>query len=142
MLGLRETRDATIDPALAEYSSRVDCVVELAGELDLTIAYDNDIRDRVVDLVGGTPAEVPWVYGDASPLSWVDQDTVPFMLLTGTLDPNHVTQQRRMVGALEAAGIEVMTGEFPGADHFVWMDWAWSAPWALAFFGHRLHPEA
>jgi acetyl esterase/lipase len=148
MLGLRETRDtkvipltSPIDPALAGYSSRVGCVVELAGELDMTLAFDGFIRDRVVDLVGGTPEEVPWAYGDASPLSWIDQDTVPFMVLTGALDPDHVTQQRRMVGVLEAAGAEVIAGEFPGADHFVWEDWARSAPWALAFFGHHLHPE-
>jgi acetyl esterase/lipase len=141
MLGLRETRDATVDPKLAQYSSRVGCVVELAGEPDLTVAYDNDIRERVVDLMGGTPDQVPWVYGDASPISWVDQHTVPFMVLTGAVDPNHITQARRMVGALEAEGAEVIAGEFPGADHFVWLDWKQSAPWALAFFGHHLHPR-
>jgi hypothetical protein len=46
-----------------------------------------------------------------------------------------------MVGALETAEVEVLAGEFPSADHFVWVDWAWSAPWALAFFGQHLRPE-
>lgn len=57
-MGLRDTRDDA-DPALAWISSRVSCVVALAGHFDLGIAYPQEFdRQSVVALLEGTADEV------------------------------------------------------------------------------------
>jgi acetyl esterase/lipase len=65
-LGMRETRDDS-DPALAGISSRVDCVVDLSGDTDLTIPYPDPMWDEInAAMLGGTPQEVPEAYRDAA----------------------------------------------------------------------------
>jgi acetyl esterase/lipase len=142
LLGTRETRDDG-DPALAGYSSRVTCVVDLAGDMDLTIPYPQPSDNVLVArFLGGTPADVPEVYRDASPLSWVDEDTAPFLIIHGAADDaNPVAHSRRMVEALHAAGVEVVYAEYPGLGHIDITDWALCGPETLAFLGRHLHPE-
>jgi acetyl esterase/lipase len=69
MLGLRETR-ADVDPALAGYSSRVACVVELEGDMDLRLSAEADpaMAELSDAYLGGSVIEVPDVYRDASPV--------------------------------------------------------------------------
>ena len=72
MLGVRDTRDNS-DPALAEYSSRANCVVSLSADLDLTVPQTNfGSKMTLESFLGGTLEEEPEAYRDASPLSWVD----------------------------------------------------------------------
>lgn len=142
MLGVRETRDNS-DPALSEYSSRVACVVDLAGDMDLAMPYPNPSdNDIAVALLGATPAEAPEAYRDASPLYWVDQDTVPFLIVHGGSDEvNPVEHSRRMVTALHDAAVEVIYAEFPGLGHLAVFDWRVHGPWTLTFLGIHLRPE-
>jgi len=142
MLGVRETRDDA-DPTLAGYSSRVACVVDLAGDMDLTIPYPQPFdRQIVVALLGGTAAEEPDAYSDASPLAWVDGDTAPFLVVHGAADDvNPVEHSRRMIEALHAAGVEAIYAEFPDLGHIDVFDWRLHGPWALTFFARRLRPE-
>lgn len=140
MLGLRETRDAA-DPDLADYSSRVACVVNLAGNMDLTLPLPADPQIYLTFL-GGTPDEEPDAYRDASPLSWVDADSAPFLILHGDADDiNPPEHARRMVDALQAAGIEVIYEELPDADHFAVNDWSIGGPRILDFLADHLQPE-
>ena len=53
LLGTRDTRDFA--PANAGYSSRVTCVVALAGDVDLAAYTRPPALDEVVALLGGTP---------------------------------------------------------------------------------------
>ena len=53
--------------------------------------------------------------------------------------PSQIANSRRMEEALRDAGVEVVYGEFPSYDHFVW-DWAHAGPWALPFLDQHLHP--
>ena len=140
-LGVRETRDNG-DPALAAYSSRVACVVSLAGEMDLTIPYPQETdRQIVVNLLGGTAEEVPDAYRDASPNTWVDGASAPFLLMHGARDTIvPVAHARTMEVALHEAGVEVVYFEDPDADHVTW-DWSAKAPWTLTFLAHHLRPE-
>jgi acetyl esterase/lipase len=141
-LGVRETRD-NVDPALATFSSRVTCVVDLAGDMDLTIPYPQEMdRQIAVNLLGGTAEEVPDAYQDASPITWVDADSAPFVIMHGARDDiNPVEHSRTMEVALHEAGVEVVYFEDPDADHFAWGSWTNSGPWTLTFLEHHLHPE-
>ena len=141
-LGVRETRDDS-DPALAGISSRVNCVVDLSGDVDLTIPYPDAMWTEInATMLGGTPEEVPEAYRDASPLFQVDEQSAPFLVLHGAEDTETpVEHSRRLVAALQAADVEVIYGQFPDAGHLYTAPWAFSGPWVLAFLGLHLHPE-
>lgn len=52
LLGTREIRDNS-DPEFAAFSSRVQCVVDLAGDVDLSAYTEPPERDEVIALLGG-----------------------------------------------------------------------------------------
>jgi pectinesterase len=142
LLGTLETRDNS-DPALAEYSSRVECVVDLAGDIDLMIPFpDAWANDLATQFFGGTRDQMPEIYRDASPLSWVDEDTVPFLILQGAVEDPALEHSRLMTEALHEAGVEVVYAEYPHVDHIGIIDWALMGPETLAFLGRHLRPEA
>jgi len=142
LLGVRETRDNS-DPELADYFSRVSCVVTIAGHLDLSIPYPGEFdRQSLVALLGGTPDEVPEAYLDASPITWVDEESAPFLIIHGAADPmNPVAHARHMTDALHEVGVEVISVEIPTADHFSVAEWPLAGPWARTFFAVMLQPE-
>lgn len=142
LLGVRETRD-TGDPELAGYSSRVSCVTTIAGHLDLRIPYPGEFdRQSLVALLGGTPDEVPDAYQDASPITWVDAESTPFLIIHGGADDmNPVVHARTMATALQQAGVEVISVEQPTGDHFSVAEWEIAGPWARTFFAVELHSE-
>nr|MBA3415822.1 prolyl oligopeptidase family serine peptidase [Chloroflexia bacterium] len=138
LLGTRDTRDPAAP--LAGHPSRVACVVNLAGDVDLASYADPPAFDEVVALLGGTPAEVPERYRDASPLSWVDGRTAPFLVIHGAQDDVvPVGQSRQLVAALRAAGVEVRYRELPDAGHNG-LSWSRVGPEVLAFLARHLHP--
>jgi len=111
-----DTRDLRL--ANAEYPSRVACVVDLAGDVDLRAYTLPPALDEVVALLGGTLAEVPARYRDVSPLSWIDARTVPFLVIHGLRDDVvPIEQPQRLVAALRAGGVEVEYTELPDAGH-------------------------
>lgn len=140
-LGTRDTRE-TGDPALADYSSRVSCVIELAGEMDQSIPSIIPDDEMIFNLLlGGTRDEVPEAYRDLSPISHVDPNDAPFLIMHGADDEFvPVEHARRMTDALHAASIEVVYAELPVADHFIWLDWQESGPLTLAFLESQLGP--
>jgi acetyl esterase/lipase len=145
LLGMRETRDTRNGAsALAAYSSRVACVVNLAGDVDLAAYTLPPALDEVVALLGGTAEEVPERYRDSSPLSWIDERTSPFLVVHGVPDDVvPVAQSRRLVSALRAAGVEVEYAELPDAGHGDLNGDLTSSrvgPRVLAFLGRHLRP--
>jgi acetyl esterase/lipase len=138
LLGERDTRDLAL--ANADYPSRVACVVDLAGDVDLTAYSLPPALDEVVALLGGTPAEVPARYRDVSPLSWIDTRTAPFLVIHGLHDDVvPITQSQRLVSALRAAGVQVEYTELPGAGHGD-LTWSRVGSAALDFLGRHLRP--
>jgi acetyl esterase/lipase len=138
LLGTRDTRDVT--SADAAYSSRVACVVDLAGDVDLAAYTRPPALHEVVALLGGTSAEVSARYRDASPLSWIDKRTSPFLVVHGIRDDVvPIDQSRRLVSALRAAGVEVEYVELPDASHDG-LTWSRVGPAALAFLSRHLRP--
>jgi acetyl esterase/lipase len=142
MLGTRETRDDA-DAALAGISSRVSCVVALAGHFDLSIPYPQEFdRNAIATLVGGTLDEVPDAYRDASPVTWVDADSAPFLIIHGGSDDAPFPMSARsMVDALHDAAVDVVYAEFARGDHFSVAGWPTAGPWTLTFLDAYLQPE-
>ena len=139
LLGARETRVA--DTTLTPISSRVACVVDLAGDVDLAAYTRPPALDEVVALLGGTPDEVPERYLDASPLSWIDGHTAPFLIVHGAADDVvPVAQSQRLVSALRAAGVAVRYVELPDAGHDA-LTWSRVGSTVLAFLGRHLRPD-
>jgi dipeptidyl aminopeptidase/acylaminoacyl peptidase len=137
---MRETRDVTAP--LATYSSRVAGVVVLAPDVDLAAYTQPPALHEVVALLGGTPLEVPDRYRDASPLTWIDRRTAPFLVIHGDQDNVvPIEQSRRLVAALRAAEVDVQYLELAGAGHDG-LEWTRIGPATLGFFGHHLHRAA
>ena len=143
-LGVRDTRDNS-DPALATFSSRVGCVVDLAGPMDLTIPYANTTDNRInAELLGGTLEAPPdqAAYRDFSPITFVDDTSAPFLIMQeGDDSVVPVAHSLRMLAALQAARVEVAYAWFPHYDHGSWGSWTSEAPETLAFLGRHLTPE-
>ena len=143
-LGTRETRDNS-DPDLAAYSSRATCVVTMGGLFDFTFP-DAHLDGAAIDaeILGGSMEALPpsGAYEDFSPITYVDETSAPFLILQeGNEDVIPYEHPRRMVAALQTAGIQISYGWFPEYDHGTWFTWAPEAPETLAFFGRHLHPE-
>jgi acetyl esterase/lipase len=146
LLGERDTPTAG-DLPLAEYSSKVACVVAIAAPMDpLRPMEDVTVQPAVTGLYGGTAYEVRENYLSASPLANIDANTVPFLIFHGADDENvSVEVSRQMVDALHRAGVEVVYVEYPHATHMYWISffeitgsWNTVAPETLAFLGRHL----
>ncbi len=121
-LGTRDTRDNS-DPNLAQYSSRVNCVIDLFGPTDLTLKPEESNVSPVgmalvKNLIGKTPEEDPAAYKDASPIAFVDKKTVPMLIYHGTADPLvPLDQSQRLYDRLKKEGIEVQMIKGEGEGH-------------------------
>lgn len=106
-------------------------VVSLAGVLDLEEAWTRHLsNDAVVELLGGTPDEVPDRYMAASPLALLPVNT-PQVLIHGDTDdlvPLAIAEHYHARALATGSPCELIT--LPGADHFAVIDPssdAWSA---------------
>lgn len=148
LLGVRDT-PTDDDLPLGEYSSKVACVVSIAGGMDPTRPY-LDSPDLRATLYGGLPNQTMTARLDASPLAQVSADSAPFLIFHGADDENtSVDEARDMVDALHQAGVEVVYAEYPHATHFYWISffeitgsWDTVGPETLAFLGRHLASSA
>ncbi|MEA2513672.1 MAG: hypothetical protein QOJ59_3159 [Thermomicrobiales bacterium] len=143
-LGTRDTRDNG-DSALAAYSSKATCVVAMGGLFDLTFPNAHpDSPETDAAILGGSAEALPApaAYEDFSPITFVGATSAPFLILQeGNEDVIPYEHPRRMVAALQAAGVHVSFGWFPDYAHDSWFSWAPEAPETLAFFGRHLRPD-
>ncbi len=143
-LGTRNTNDNS-DPALSAHSSKVTCVVAMGGLFDFTFPDAHpDSPETDAEILGGSAGSLPApaAYADFSPITFVDETSAPFLILQeGNEDVIPYEHPRRMMEALQAAGVQVSYGWFPEYDHGSWFSWAPEAPETLGFFGRHLQPE-
>jgi acetyl esterase/lipase len=113
MVGITDAALASDDEASAGTSSRVDCVVTLAGDNDYTVPYAYPPFTEVVNaLLGGTVEDVPERWTAASPAHNVDAQTVPFLIVHGNRDTaNPIQMSRNLAAALGEAGREYVYAE-------------------------------
>jgi acetyl esterase/lipase len=110
LLGTRDTRDNS-DKSLAKYSSRVSCVVDMYGPTDFN-AGEGSISKFAAEIVykflGKKPAEDAKLYREASPVTYVNKKSSPFLIFHGTKDELvPMEQSQRIYDKLHAAGVEV-----------------------------------
>ncbi len=143
-LSTRDTNDNS-DPALSAHSSKVTCVVAMGGLFDFTFPDAHpDSPETDAEILGGSAGSLPApaAYADFSPITFVDETSAPFLILQeGNEDVIPYEHPRRMMEALQAAGVQVSYGWFPEYDHGSWFSWAPEAPETLGFFGRHLQPE-
>lgn len=125
LLGTMDTRDNS-DKALATYSSRVQCVVDMNGPADLSKGFAQTsggqgngwVNSLITNLMGGTPTEKPTVYQEASPITHVDAKSAPFLIFHGKVDDIvPVAQSEWLHAALQKAGVESTLVLFEGEGH-------------------------
>ncbi len=112
--GARQAGEFDGDGGNAAFSSEVAAVVGVSPVSDLR---EWGLRPALEPLFGQNPAAD--VLNAASPISYVDQDYPPALLIHGTSDqrvPHAMTM--RMFQALEQAGVPVDLHLFAGQDHF------------------------
>lgn len=141
MVGTTDAADGS-DPDLTGISSRVDCVVSLAGDADLMVPNDNLRWTNVFNaMFGGTVEEVPDAWPAASPAHNVDEETVPFLIIRGHRDDDvPVEMSRNLADALAAAGKECVFAEV-GSGHMDLRSRQATTALVEAFLAYQLHPE-
>jgi acetyl esterase/lipase len=102
---------------------RVRGVVSLAGLLDLHAAWSLHLSDdAVVEVLGGTPAEVPEWYQAASPLALLPA-SVPHLIVHGTADEVvPISMSERYHREAVRVGQDSTLMQLDGADHFDLID--------------------
>jgi acetyl esterase/lipase len=107
MLGVRDSRDklmTTADPL-----ARVRCVVDYYGRMDLNLdpASATGFTDYRPAFIGKPKADASDMYAAASPITYVDARSAPFLILHGSRDQQvEPLQSQRMLAALEKANVE------------------------------------
>ena len=141
LVGMTDARD-TSDPDMASISSRVNCVVSLSGDVDLTIGNPYPEQTAVYEsLLGASYAEDPAAWRAVSPAYLVDTETVPILLIHGTRDTNvDVQASRNLAAALAEAEREFVYAEMD-ADHFDILEQPPTLPLTQTFLAYQLHPE-
>ncbi len=116
-LGTMDTLDNS-DPALAAFSSRVSCVVDMCGPTDLTEDFEPKVaqgkwcNEIVENLLGGKERKGA---REASPLFHVDRRTPPFLIFHGRKDDIvPLDQSERLLTALKAADVPAELVVFDG----------------------------
>lgn len=105
LLGMEETRDDS-DPALAEYSSRVQAVVDVSGPSDFTNQHDADGEAFLANLFGADYSKNPAIWRDASPVFHVSKSSAPFLIVHGTRDDQvPIAQSQELLERLQQAGV-------------------------------------
>jgi acetyl esterase/lipase len=144
LAGLVGTTESTNDSdlGLEGISSRVDCVVSVAGDADLTVPYTNPRWTGVFEkMLGAALEEDPAAWRAASPAWHVDEETPPFLIIQGNHDEEVPVQMaRNLADALAAAGREYVFAEVP-TGHMDVLDPEATSRLIETFLAYQLHPE-
>lgn len=106
--------ESGLDPSgpYGEFSCRVQCGVDLYGIADLTQWHSHN------HMFGKPASEAPELYRAASPVSHLDKNDPPMLILHGTADKVvEVRQSELFAEALKQTGVEHELVIIPGAPH-------------------------
>jgi acetyl esterase/lipase len=121
MLGLTDPSDGLEgDCGDLQYSSKVDAVVSLAGYTELKyFVYDMACKS----FLGGTPEEIPEVYKKASPVTYVDNDDPPVLIIHADNDGKVPFKQAEILDAkMNEVGADHILITKKGLGHGVFVD--------------------
>lgn len=98
-------------------STRLQAVVNLYGPTDLTLPAAND-NPTVTKFIGKSFAEAPELYKLASPLTHLDKNDPPTLIIQGTLDTTVPPSQSDLLAErLKALGVEYWYDRIDGWPH-------------------------
>jgi acetyl esterase/lipase len=103
-----------------EQSSRVQAVVDWFGPADFTLPHklDSDAASVVALLIGPADAKNREKLRRASPVTYVDRDAAPFLIMHGDEDDVvPVAQSESLAAALKKAGVEAKLVIIKGSGH-------------------------
>lgn len=104
LLGMEDTLDNS-DPSLANYSSRVEAVVDVSGPTDFTIPRGADDTAFFTNFFGGDYSKSAAAWREASPVFHVAKSDAPFLIVHGTQDQNvPIAQAQELYDKLQAIG--------------------------------------
>ena len=121
-LALADTRDNS-DAELAVFSSRVQCVVDCYGPVDLVGMMQSASAPIVRGFIGKPLEGNEEDYRKASPVSYVNKNPPPFLIVHGTKDVGTsrgqvpIEQSLDFYGKLRQAGGEATLLKLEGAGH-------------------------
>ncbi|MEM9176783.1 MAG: alpha/beta hydrolase, partial [Myxococcota bacterium] len=108
-------------------SSRVQAVVDFFGPSELETYRAQHVENGLGNtnslfflemLIGGAVEANPELAASASPMAYLDADDPPFLIIHGDEDPVvPIQQSRRLLAALETAGVDATFRLVPGGDH-------------------------
>ena len=112
MVALTTPKDGFDPPApYGDISCAVRCCVDMYGIANIASYHD-------VKMLGKTIAEAPELYRQASPVTYVRSDSVPFLILHGTADTTvSIDQSKELAEVLRKAGVEHEFVSIPDAPH-------------------------
>jgi len=128
-----------------DQSSRVQCVVDLLGPSDF-LSWDPNfnpgVYTMITHLLGGPVPQNRDKARKASPLTYVDKNSAPFLIEHGDKDSLVPLEQSQLLAsALKKAGVEVTLQVLPGSGHG---GPAFTSPenrkLIVDFFAKHLHP--
>jgi acetyl esterase/lipase len=121
-------------------SARLQVVVAGGAPCDFRMLPSDS--QRLAYWLGGTPAEKPAAYRDASPTNYVTSDDPPMFFFHGGADEIvPIRSPQRMVEQLKKADVDVEFYEIPGAGHMRAVAEGSSIQQALTFVGRHLKEQ-
>lgn len=121
MLGVTSAADGLEgNGGWGDASSAVEAVVSFFGPTDFTTRdWPPDLeREVVVPFLGGTFADRPDAYRQASPIHFVTKDAPPFLFFHGVDDALvPIDQSRRLAASLQRAGVQARVVAFEHEGH-------------------------
>lgn len=104
-------------------NGKIKAVIDLFGPSDLTDLYNNhpipaQARPVLVNFLGATPATNPEIYYQASPINFVNAQSVPTKIFRGTDDVVvPIAQSNALAAKLLANNVQVDTTIYKGEGH-------------------------
>ncbi len=127
-----------------EFSSDVQAVLDIDGAINLmeplSLNKERSHDSPDVQWLGGTFAEKPLIWKDASPIYWANENTVPMLFLNSGYPRFHVGQDE-LIGMLDNWGIYHEEYKFQVEMHTFWLFHPWIdvAVEYMTDFMHKTH---
>jgi acetyl esterase/lipase len=120
LLGLTDSSAGWDSGEYAEYSSRVQAVVDMFGPTNLTGPFPAEAPVKCEDVFGTCDVNDP-VLRDASPVTWVTADDPPFLILHGDEDKVvPLSQSQILYERSKDAGVDVTLVVVKNGEHGLW----------------------